>query len=267
MGTLDLHGLFLEAIARDPDAVVEFATAFHEYAKLDGSEHVYCDPYVLCQLTSGAQGYVFAHPGELDDSVLEELTGRKVGTLRASLPDWAKALIVDACWGEARLDCTPHATHELLGSGSAKSRARAVLLSTMVPPWSNRLGIIGGIEDVIAECRAPGRVIRLADFHLKGTVLAGVLAEGDFLDVLKWADFLLITGNILKTNTLSSIAELLVEWSKPAHLYAMSGHNLFAVRIRELPFRSVSSERFPFYWYANCQSFIDLFGHEGAAES
>ena len=228
---------------------VEFVMHATEYALLAGGTHLYDDPYLVLQLNDGSQGYCFVHPGEVDNNSLKAAVGLREDAPPEDGPPWAMAILVDAFLGPVP-PTVSHDLHHLQGDASAKSLQRAHLVASMVPASARRVGVLGGIEDIVRALAADGRSIQVADFHLQGRELAGCPVSGDFRAVLGWCDYALITGNVLKTDTLTAVVDELNSQEKLCSIYAMTGHNLYPRILSDLPCASASVETFPFYWYS-----------------
>lgn len=242
-------------------ASVEFALEARELAVLSGSAHVYDDPYLIIQLTDGNQGYVFAHPDEITTQATATVVGRPICDVELSaLPRWLSVALLDAVTPICRVLPTPTRRLTLTGTARQKSLARANFIVDLLPVQHvENVAVIGGIEDIVERIAETASSLRIADFHLAGTKLCGIEVETDFISLLEWCDIALVTGNTLKTDTLSSACAMIEKRNTYAVSYTMTGHNIFPAFLDDLPFRWITSESFPFYWFAGSDSIINAF--------
>jgi len=240
---------------------VEFALEARELAVLSGSAHVYDDPYLIVQLTDGNQGYVFAHPNEISMQDMVGIVGKPIRTIKLSeLPTWLAVALLDAMTPVCKGLPEPSRSRRLSGAAQYKSEMRAQFIANLLPLQdTTNVAVIGGIEDIVKQISASAKDVRIADFHLAGTKLCGIEVETDYMSLLDWCDVALITGNTLKTDTLSDICSVIQRRNIYANIYAMTGHNLFPAIMADLPFRWVTAETFPFYWFAGSDSAIRAF--------
>jgi hypothetical protein len=244
-------------------ASIEFVLVATEYARLASGTHVYDDPYLIVQLSTGVQGYAFAHPGDFASDDLRVLPGTMLNDLTF---DWSPALltgVLDACVGELFTSPQPDRLVVLEGTASVKSQLRSELIVDLLPSGT-RIGVIGGIEDIVSGLAAKFDDVRVADFHLAGSRLAGFVVEADYRAVLEWCDCALITGNALKTDTLQTIVSLLTAHDVPAVCYAMTGHHI-AKHYSRRAFTATIAESFPFYWFASTTSPIEVYLRSNAS--
>ena len=245
------------AVASADARTVDFALVTQEVARLPGSDHTYDDPYVIVQLSDGSQGYSFAHPKDVEPSDLHLIAGAHVTEIPLELPPALLAATIDAICGPVLI--RPGKTFVLTGLSDEKSRFRAQAIRSLLPKQYSRIAFVGGIEDLVINLRSSDSEVRIADFHLAGSLLDGVQVETDYQQLLRWCEVAVVTGNILKTDTLANIVTLLASKEKFAILYSMTGHNLYPRIIEDLPFNHITSESFPFYWYANTTSTLRVY--------
>jgi len=251
-----------QLLPSDDDGVtVEFVDHINDIALLSGGEHVYDDPYCVVQLSTGEQGYAFMHPKDVGIQSATSVVGKRVSLVEATgLPPYLLAALADALAPRAmKSSAISCQTYRIRGTGSQKSKVRAELLAkTLLQTKPSRLAIIGGIEDIVRQVERSVDSIRISDFYLSGSQLNGIPVECDTEDILDWCDVALITGNILKTQTVASTVDRLLE-GKQAIIYSMTGHNLWPQLLPWLPFTCIFAESFPFYWYSETESIIRIY--------
>lgn len=240
---------------------VEFALEAHELARLSGGSQLYDDPYLIIQLSDGSQGYAFAHPKEVNISLASEAIGARVCDLELrQFTGYIRTALLDAVAPLCLPMPVPDQTIRLRGTAASKSSHRAKELVRLMSTQSgSRVGIVGGIEDIIRSVADLGCSIRVADFHLSGSSIGGVVAEDNYTAVLEWCDVALVTGNTVKTDTLDQVTRILRRRQIPAVAYCMTGHNLLPALLSELPFEWMVADSFPFYWFAGVESIMRVY--------
>ena len=242
-GSKDRHGLS-----------IDFIVEMNEVARLGPESQLYEDPYLVLQLSNGVQGYVFAHPGEFETPVHRDLVGRSIPTIDiTSLPNYLTAALIDALAGVVLPRREPNYSRTLRGTAAQKSGRRAEIIKRLTadPRKAERIAVIGAIEDIIHQLVLNANDVRIADYHLAGTTMANIRIEPDYNELLLWCDRVLVTGNVLKTDTLAAISRNIAKRRIHACMYCMTGHNLLPRIMSDLPFAHIVAEEFPFYWYAN----------------
>lgn len=249
------------------NVAVEFFLEARELARLSSGTHIYDDPYLIVQLTDGNQGYAFAHPNEIELSAVAEMVGRPVREIILDkLPNYLRVALLDAI-APTIFPVPPPPTTVLHLSGTAriKSAVRAQNIVRLLDPTSTtKVGVIGAIEDIVLSILQSNGSIRIADLHLKGQEICGIRVEADFLDVLSWCDAVLVTGNTLKTDTLSQVCSYIRARRLHSVAYCMTGHNIFPAIAEDLPFRWITAETFPFYWFAGSSSSVKIYDRKPA---
>jgi len=240
---------------------VEFIVAFSERALLSGSDHTYYDPYLLAQLVSGAQGFCFMDPKDLKLSDLDAIAGKYVFELLSYVPHYIKIALLDAVYYHLNLiqKISPSATYEFRGLAAHKSIARARKIVELAGVASNsRVVMIGAIADIVRVILEKKAELQVADFALAGTEIEGVKIKYDAIPLIEWADIIIMTGNTLKTNTLGDLLDISRKLRKHVLVYAMSGANI-APRYLDYGASVVTSEPFPYYWYAQTPNIMNVY--------
>lgn len=244
-----------------PESRVEFVVAFMERALLSGSQHVYDDPYLFCQLISGAQGACFMHVDDLKQGDLDGLVGNPVLDVIDKVPDYIAVALLDAYFSLLNIyeNLEPTERVEFKGSGSDKSRQRAKTIAQLAGVKANdRVLLIGAIADLMDAVVSVGAELKVADLALAGSSMIGIPIMYDAIPLLDWANVVIMTGNTLKTNTLSNLLFLLRNSGARILVYAMSGANV-APHYLKHGVHTVTAEYFPFYWYANMTSRMHIY--------
>jgi putative heavy-metal chelation protein len=245
----------------EASTTVEFVTAFVERAILTGDNHLYCDPYVLVQLASGAQGACFLHPEDLDTRDLDRLPGKRALDLLAAAPPYLIIALLDAVYCHLNMHdgLRPSRELEFNGTGAAKSRERAKAITSLsrLGPHS-RVALIGLIVDIARCVLDAGGHLQVADLAEAGLEVFGVKVQHDARPLVSWADTVILTGNTLKTNTLAGLLGEAVAPGKTVLVYAMTGHHI-APRYLDYGVDIVTTEGFPYYWYANTKSSMKVY--------
>lgn len=263
-----LNKLFSETCAQagrlnKADLIVEFIVAFCERAILAGNDHKYYDPYLMIQLVSGAQGYCFMDPADFKESELDGIAGHSIVELLKSdtIPLYIKVALMDAAYYHLNQinGNSPKEIFSFQGTGSQKSISRASKIVELsgVEKGSN-LVLIGAIADIIKIVKQKGGRIQVADFALAGTTVEQIEIVYDCHPLLDSADIVIITGNALKTNTMSDLLSKCQQLSKRVLVYSMSGANVAPMYL-DYGASVVTSETFPYYWYANTISFMSVY--------
>jgi len=241
--------------------VVEFVVAFSERAIISGDNHLYYDPYFLVQLVSGAQGYCFMHPDDLKLSDLEGVAGKYALDVLPHVPIYIQVALLDAVYYHLNRAerISPTATYEFHGLACQKSLARAQKIVDLTCVTDNsRVVMVGAIADIVREILRRGAKLQIADFSLAGTEIEGIKIQYDGTRMIEWADTVIMTGNTLKTNTLGNLLDISQKLSKRILVYAMTGANI-APRYLDYGVSVVTSESFPYYWYAQTASIMNVY--------
>jgi len=265
-----ISSLCLQSIADDAlenvssfsksDLTVEFVDIIMERARLSGNNIEYKDPFLLVQLESGTRGACFLHPNDISESDLEGIAGKFIvdllGTKRIKQP--IKVAILDAFYDmiNKKEGILPKRVITLSGLAYQKSKNRAREIIELARVERNeKLLFIGAIADLISAAKQKGANIRVADFALSNLSIEGLKVEYDANPIMHWADRVIMTGNTLKTDTMTELLDAAQKRNLPLLIYALTGANI-APRYLNYGADIVTCEKFPYYWYSDIESSI-----------
>jgi hypothetical protein len=256
------HALARRASFAKGDDLLEAFICVFERARVSAHGHIYTDPYVFIQLSAGSRGACFAYPDEVDISDSELIIGQPVWDVFEQAPDYIKVAILDAIYVILNNDCPrlrPDVRKYFRGTAAEKSsqRAESIVNLIAVEPGM-RLCMIGVIEDIVCASLESGAEVALFDHLLAGETFMGREIGRDAGSSLDSADYVLVTGNALKTRTMDDILQRSAASGIPTTVYAMSGANL-APHYLSLGVESVTCETFPYYWYSGLESVMDVY--------
>lgn len=246
---------------------VEALIAIYERAILYGDEHLYTDPYLIVQLSSGAQGACFLHLEDWNTAEFDMIAGRPVLEIVSNTPIHIKVALLDALYHHINIieGINPSAEYQFQGTGSEKSLLRAQKLIELANiERGNKVAIVGLIVDILKMALEKGAQVKVADLAEAGKRVCGLLIEQNAMPLVKWADTAIITGNTLKTNTLNQILKIARDNSVNVLVYSMTGHNI-SPRYLNYGANIVTSESFPYYWYANTSSTMCIYRKNAAS--
>lgn len=248
-------------LVNEQDSIVEFIVHLSERAILFGDDHVYYDPYLIVQLVSGARGACFLHPGDVKETDFDLCVGKPVLDVVNIVPIPIGIALLDAYYSilNPKLGITPQNTYTLNGLGAEKSLKRAQRIVELAEiTESSKVLLIGVISDIVREILNLNAQVKLADFLLAGTKIHGIDVMHDAAPLLDWADIVIMTGNVLKTETLEDLIEQINKRNKRLIVYAMTGGHIAPYYLGH-GVSVVTVEKFPFYWYANLVSIMEVY--------
>jgi hypothetical protein len=242
------------------DLTVEFVDIIMERARLSGNNIEYKDPFLLIQLESGARGACFLHSNDISEDDLEGIAGRYIVDLLQTerIKHSIKIAIIDAAYEmiNAHEGLLPRRIITLTGLANQKSKTRALeLIDLARVERHEKILFIGAIADLIWAAKQKDTVVRVADFALSGSCIEGLNVEYDANPIINWADRIVMTGNTLKTDTITDLLTVIQNRKIPLLIYALTGAN-FAPRYLDYGADTVTCEKFPYYWYSNLESSI-----------
>ena len=112
--------------------------------------------------------------------------------------------------------------------------------------------------DIIRVILQKGAKLQVADFALAGTEFDGVRIQYDAEPLIESVDTVIMTGNTLKTGTIGKLLDTCKKLSKPVLVYAMTGANIAPWYLNHGA-STVTSETFPYYWYAQTPSLMKVY--------
>lgn len=248
-------------LIEEQDSVVEFIVHLSERAILSGDDHLYYDPYLIVQLVSGVRGACFLHPGDVREIDFDRCVGKPVLEVVETVPLPIGIALLDAYYSllNQRLGVTPKNIYTFNGMGADKSLKRAQKIVELAKiKKDSKVLLIGVISDIVREILNLNAQVKLADFLLSGTKVHGIEVAYDAIPFLDWADIIIMTGNVLKTETLQDLLKQISNRNKKLIVYALTGGHI-APYYREYGASVVTVEKFPFYWYANLASTIEIY--------
>ncbi|HEY0068860.1 MAG TPA: DUF364 domain-containing protein [Chloroflexia bacterium] len=235
---------------------IEFVVSLTERALISGNHHVYADPYLIAQLISGAQGACFMHPGDFNESDLEGVVGNPVLDVVEKVPPHLSIALLDALYFHLNKieGVVPSKVFRFRGLASQKSLHRANSIVKLAEiTRTKRVALIGFISDIAKSVIELGAELQVADIALAGAEISSITIQKDALPLIEWADTVIMTGNALKTNTINDLLAASSKLSRHVLVYSMTGSNI-APRYLKYGASIVTSETFPYYWYANSVS-------------
>lgn len=250
-----------KSILNGPQYAVEAIIAIYERAILYGDDHLYTDPYLLVQLASGAQGACFLHLEDWNTNDLEMIAGQPVLDVISNYPRHIQVALLDALYYHINLmeNIVPTGELQFEGTGSEKSLQRAKKLIELISIQNgSKVAIVGLIVDILRMALDKNAKVRVADLAESGKTICGIDIEYDAVPLLDWADTVIMTGNTLKTNTSEQLFKLAAKNSINVLVYSMTGHNI-APRYLGCGANVVTCETFPYYWYANTPSKMQIY--------
>lgn len=248
-------------LVSEADSVVEFIVLLSERAILSGDDHVYYDPYLVVQLVSGARGACFLHPGDIKETDFDLCIGKSVLDVVEIAPLPLGIALLDAYFSllNPKLGITPKHVYTINGLGAEKSQKRARTIVQLAEiKKETKILMIGVISDIVREILSLNAQVKLADFLLAGTKIHGVDVMSNAEPFLGWADTIIMTGNVLKTETLENLIGQIKRLNKKLIVYAMTGAHLAPYYIG-LGAEAVTAEVFPYYWYAHIPSMMEIY--------
>lgn len=243
------------------DSIVEFIVLLSERAILSGDDHVYYDPYLIVQLVSGVRGACFLHPGDISEKDFDVCVGKPVLDIVENIPLPIGIALLDAYYSllNQKLNVKSQADYTFNGMGAEKSVMRAQKIVELAEiKQDSRVLLIGVISDIVREIQKISAQVRLSDFLLSGTQVNGIEVVHDCTPFLDWADTIIMTGNVLKTETLEYLLKRTNNRKKKVVVYALTGGNIAPYYLRHGA-NVVTVEKFPFYWYANLPSIMEVY--------
>lgn len=239
---------------------IECITIVSEFAKLSGNSQLYSDPYLLVQLASGARGCCFASADDLRPG-LQGFVGRSALDALQHADDLLSVALLDAVY--LGLDHPgvrdPSYTRPYSGTAEQNGKLQGSILADLltVEPGDTIL-VVGVVEDIVNELVARRANVQLHDLILGGGMVAGRAVSSDPVASLVGVDKILLTGNTLKTQTLSFYLQAASEASIPSVVFAMSGGSLAPLYLG-YGATAVTVERFPFFWYPGISPGIEVY--------
>ncbi|MDK2980886.1 MAG: hypothetical protein PWQ55_1233 [Chloroflexota bacterium] len=258
---------FKELINKYDDALdiqsitIELITLFHERAVISGSNHLYYDPYLIVQLSNGNRGTCFIDPGEINESDLNKIAGNLAFDIIDRVPRSISIAILDSLFqGVNRLEkIRPRKTENFNGACHIKSKYRAnQIINQLEIQKGDKVLLIGVVEDIVRKLNEINADVCLADFSLAGEIVEGLYVNYDAFEFIPDSKIIIMTGNTLKTDTLGILLESINRFKKKVLIYAMTASNI-APRYLNYGVNFVTTENFPFYWYANIESSLEYY--------
>jgi hypothetical protein len=223
-----------------------------------GTEQEIDAPYAYVQLASGGTGACFCYPEDLDLESLKHLVGRNPLDVQNLVSRVVELAVLDAIY--ARINELDHVRASEVcyfeGTYAVKSAARAQKLASLAPiiPGS-KVAVVGAVYDIIKAVQDLGASVRVADMGHAGESILGCRIERDGASIISNSEIALVTGNVLKTGTLT---ETVSSSNCFTVVFAMTGANI-APRYLQLGATVVASESFPYYWFAGVKSEMRIY--------
>jgi hypothetical protein len=217
-------------------------------------------PYIQVQLSCGVEGICVAYKN-VDIEPSFKYIGQNALSVLDFVPYEIQIGIIDAVFEIINKDqkISPFATVEFNGIAANKSIDRARYISSLISPSpKDRIGVIGCVEPIIRSLVDSGSNVRLADLHSIHKTICNVEVERDSMPILDWADKIILTGNALWSETISTILEKIAKRDTMTLVYAMTGHHI-APHYLNYGATIVTTEYFPFYWFTNVKSKLEVF--------
>lgn len=240
---------------------LETATFFDESSLLSETNRYYNEGHILLQLSSGHSGSCFCPVREFDTTYLKGVVGELITQIPPINARWLEIAYVDALYGIANeVDgIVPQQSYSFDGLARQKSRNRAqLLIRTADIREGERVLLVGAVFDIARAAQDLGAIVSVADFGFVGHRIGDIEVHADALGHVAWADVILITGNALYTDTLHDIVSLARLNGKRTVVYAQTAPNI-AARYIGHGVDGVLTEEFPYYWYSNMVSRINIY--------
>lgn len=225
-----------------------------------GTDHKYRNHYLVLRVGAGFGGCCL-ELDQLPSEVAEELSGRSVAELLADTRAPVRVAALDAYLSSAcphRDD--PRAAPMLLPHGTplqrAEARDRAIAGLLEIAP-SQRVGLIGVVNPLVAAIRAQGGTCLPCDFNMR-TTADGTPVTRDMQPVLEQADMIVATGMTLGNGSFDLILAAVRRRGIPFVVYAQTG-SAIAPRFLGHGVTGVSAEPFPFSQFSADPTPIHLY--------
>ncbi len=259
---------YFEALARNYQAQIEttpstvdMIAAFVPHCLAAGTGQEIVEPYLQAQLSSGAQGACFLHREDLSLDDLKGFVGEPVLDVISAASHNVKIALIDALYEEINKieNVQPKTVIEFEGTYAEKSlmRARKIVGLSEINR-NDKVAIVGVVHDLVRAVIELGADVRLSDFRQADSTVLNLLIGKDTINLIKWADAVIVTGNILKTRTANEIFETAMSSSTKLTVFAMTGCNI-APRYLQYGVNLVTTESFPYYWFAGTKSKLKVY--------
>lgn len=239
---------------------IDFLGIFPHALLSPNRSQIFIGPFVLVQLAAGTEGVCFPE-GELDIASSFQFVGDTAISVLDKAPLEVQIALIDAVFGYLNRyeEYTPNEVIEFLGHPDEKALKRAYYIASLISATEkDKVGVIGCIEPMIQALLETGSDIRIADLHSIHPFICGIPVEKDALAIVDWADKLIVTGGALWTETLGLILSRSYSRRVLTLVYAMTGHNI-APRYLKYGADIVTVEYFPFYWFVNTTSKLEVY--------
>jgi hypothetical protein len=245
------------------EMVIDLVGAFPHSVRSSSGTQIFSAPYIQIELASGAQGICFVYGEQVDTTSLVQLVGADARQILESVPYKVQVALTDALFAHVSLNKNSLSveTVDFDGNQRFKGRVRAQCLAAAVDAQNeDRVGVIGCVESVIQELQKTAGSIRLSDLHTTSDSICNIVVERECTSILQWATSLLVTGNVLATHSLGLILQATRERNIHTVFYAMTGANI-APHYLDYGAEVVICERFPFYFFSNTSSRLEIYRH------
>lgn len=242
------------------DLEIDLLGMFPHCARSPYRNQIICSPYIHVQLASGAKGICFFYE-ERDIASAFQFVGINAGSVIDKVGLEVQIALVDAIFQHINRDKNlhPHKVVEFQGRISEKALNRACYIASLVQAAKgDRVGIVGCVEPMIKLLVDAGSEIRIADIHSPYQAICGIQIERDAMPIVDWATKLIVTGSALWMQTMGQILNRASTRSIFTVVFAMTGHNI-APHYLNYGANIVVSEHFPFYWFANTISKLEVY--------